>query len=145
MRNRKCIDSVFFFFKQKTAYEMRISDWSSDVCSSDLQLHRGSHPARRLMRCARQIGRRFAEEDVVTETQRIDDREDAGNGGDHRHAPLHPRVRVNEDRLGEEHFLRQEAIEQRSEEHTSELQSLMRISYAVFCLKKKKHRHTKVS
>src|SRR3546814_4337991 len=29
--------SVFFFFKQKTAYEMRISDWSSDVCSSDLQ------------------------------------------------------------------------------------------------------------
>src|SRR3546814_4634294 len=29
----------FFFFKQKTAYEMRISDWSSDVCSSDLQHH----------------------------------------------------------------------------------------------------------
>src|SRR3546814_11907973 len=29
---------MFFFFKQKTAYEMRISDWSSDVCSSDLQL-----------------------------------------------------------------------------------------------------------
>src|SRR3546814_8306756 len=30
------MSSVFFFFKQKTAYEMRISDWSSDVCSSDL-------------------------------------------------------------------------------------------------------------
>src|SRR3546814_5013786 len=30
----------FFFFKQKTAYEMRISDWSSDVCSSDLLVHR---------------------------------------------------------------------------------------------------------
>src|SRR3546814_4925268 len=29
----------FFFFKQKTAYEMRISDWSSDVCSSDLAKH----------------------------------------------------------------------------------------------------------
>src|SRR3546814_9764464 len=29
---------MFFFFKQKTAYEMRISDWSSDVCSSDLKL-----------------------------------------------------------------------------------------------------------
>src|SRR3546814_4158633 len=28
---------LFFFFKQKTAYEMRISDWSSDVCSSDLE------------------------------------------------------------------------------------------------------------
>src|SRR3546814_16618901 len=32
---------TFFFFKQKTAYEMRISDWSSDVCSSDLFLERG--------------------------------------------------------------------------------------------------------
>src|SRR3546814_9194206 len=31
-----CFIMVFFFFKQKTAYEMRISDWSSDVCSSDL-------------------------------------------------------------------------------------------------------------
>src|SRR3546814_6385701 len=33
---------LFFFFKQKTAYEMRISDWSSDVCSSDLERH--AHP-----------------------------------------------------------------------------------------------------
>src|SRR3546814_8809251 len=32
---------LLFFFKQKTAYEMRISDWSSDVCSSDLQYGRG--------------------------------------------------------------------------------------------------------
>src|SRR3546814_4932190 len=32
---------MFFFFKQKTAYEMRISDWSSDVCSSDLQIDSG--------------------------------------------------------------------------------------------------------
>src|SRR3546814_6935772 len=31
-----CYSLFFFFFKQKTAYEMRISDWSSDVCSSDL-------------------------------------------------------------------------------------------------------------
>src|SRR3546814_2195701 len=31
-----CVYVFFFFFKQKTAYEMRISDWSSDVCSSDL-------------------------------------------------------------------------------------------------------------
>src|SRR3546814_19514555 len=31
---------LFFFFKQKTAYEMRISDWSSDVCSSDLKSRR---------------------------------------------------------------------------------------------------------
>src|SRR3546814_6831984 len=39
---------VFFFFKQKTAYEMRISDWSSDVCSSDLGL--GGHSADALRR-----------------------------------------------------------------------------------------------
>src|SRR3546814_2724843 len=34
---------MFFFFKQKTAYEMRISDWSSDVCSSDLAAHGHAH------------------------------------------------------------------------------------------------------
>src|SRR3546814_7709518 len=34
----------FFFFKQKTAYEMRISDWSSDVCSSDLFMMMGFSP-----------------------------------------------------------------------------------------------------
>src|SRR3546814_15918856 len=46
----------FFFFKQKTSYEMRISDWSSDVCSSDLLgllrhriHHRPAAPRRRLM------------------------------------------------------------------------------------------------
>src|SRR3546814_2442696 len=33
--------TLVFFFKQKTAYEMRISDWSSDVCSSDLPVHQG--------------------------------------------------------------------------------------------------------
>src|SRR3546814_7369549 len=38
---------VFFFFKQKTAYEMRISDWSSDVCSSDLSARALSHFAQR--------------------------------------------------------------------------------------------------
>src|SRR3546814_4721708 len=68
--------SVFFFFKQKTAYEMRISDWSSDVCSYDLvggyvhdvtlrcerehalhQDHRRGHP--RPLRVARRRGRRL--------------------------------------------------------------------------------------
>src|SRR3546814_1349112 len=38
---------MFFFFKQKTAYEMRISDWSSDVCSSDLPRARRLTPHRR--------------------------------------------------------------------------------------------------
>src|SRR3546814_15959767 len=47
---------VIFFFKQKTAYEMRISDWSSDVCSSDLadQLEE-----------ARPVGAPEADEDVI--------------------------------------------------------------------------------
>src|SRR3546814_5786096 len=40
-----------FFFKQKTAYEMRISDWRSDVCSSDLELEAG--PLRRRLTVAR--------------------------------------------------------------------------------------------
>src|SRR3546814_3678182 len=35
---------IFFFFKQKTAYEMRISDWSSDVCCSDLVVARAETP-----------------------------------------------------------------------------------------------------
>src|SRR3546814_10274347 len=37
-----CVTLYFFFFKQKTAYELRISDWSSDVCSSDLQVVRAA-------------------------------------------------------------------------------------------------------
>src|SRR3546814_1167229 len=41
---------VFFFFKQKTAYEMRISDWSSDVCSSDLR-GAGGHAGLRCWVC----------------------------------------------------------------------------------------------
>src|SRR3546814_3651353 len=39
---RRSIVDLIFFFKQKTAYEMRISDWSSDVCSSDLRFPGGS-------------------------------------------------------------------------------------------------------
>src|SRR3546814_4294018 len=42
---------VFFFFKQKTAYEMRISDWSSDVCSSDLCRRCGHRACGRWGRC----------------------------------------------------------------------------------------------
>src|SRR3546814_2157338 len=45
---------MFFFFKQKTAYDMRISDWSSDVCSSDLKKGRHHRPTR----IARGDGRR---------------------------------------------------------------------------------------
>src|SRR3546814_5957142 len=47
---------LFFFFKQKTAYEMRISDWSSDVCSSDLVVMAG-----RLVETELQVDRRQRE------------------------------------------------------------------------------------
>src|SRR3546814_4337936 len=93
------VHCLFFFFKQKTAYEMRISDWSSDVCSSDLDLDRAAH---RLFRLGGSRAARFDRLAIVP--RQIGGRDD----------PL-----------------------PRSEEHTSELQSLMRISYAVFCLKKK--------
>src|SRR3546814_8425257 len=51
--------SVFFFFKQKTAYEMRISDWSSDVCSSDLarDMHRQQTRADRVVIVTQQAQR----------------------------------------------------------------------------------------
>src|SRR3546814_3812736 len=49
-----------FFFKQKTAYEMRISDWSSDVCSSDLLLRWGQfEAAERLARNVESLGVQF--------------------------------------------------------------------------------------
>src|SRR3546814_6554110 len=48
---------LFFFFKQKTAYEMRISDWSSDVCSSDLRCRTCADSWRRTWRCLSEIAR----------------------------------------------------------------------------------------
>src|SRR3546814_8108459 len=45
-----CSFFLIFFFKQKTAYEMRISDWSSDVCSSDLSLATMPPSTRRVSR-----------------------------------------------------------------------------------------------
>src|SRR3546814_4733557 len=95
---------------------MRISDWSSDVCSS-------GQPAR-------QVG--------------------AGNGSPaffDQHLPvMEAGASLPADRAQrrDQHRARQRQLDERappharSEEHTSELQSLMRISYAVFCLKKKK-------
>src|SRR3546814_6741171 len=46
-----CLSEFLFCFKQKTAYEMRISDWSSDVCSSDLMGRMGQSSRRARCRC----------------------------------------------------------------------------------------------
>src|SRR3546814_7069312 len=83
---------------------MRISDWSSDVCSSDLQKAQRNGTA---LTYTHRASRFFASV-----------------------RPHSPRARLRRSSLLPN--------PQRSEEHTSELQSLMRISYAVFCLKKKK-------
>src|SRR3546814_4446500 len=56
-----CVCFLFFFFKQKTAYEMRISDWSSDVCSSDLV---GKKPWFRLNTFTDQCGKATSDQQV---------------------------------------------------------------------------------
>src|SRR3546814_6019090 len=112
---------------------MRISDWSSDVCSSDLRRARalpaawhpgGSHQELRRRGDLRQdrggaVARPAGGDDRAADTLRRRNRPlGRGSPGVDRSATVISRPL-------------------RSEEHTSELQSLMRISYAVFCLKKK--------
>src|SRR3546814_4241635 len=109
-----------FFFKQKTAYEMRISDWSSDVCSSDLELA-GLDGGADAVEHERRASRAGA---VAGGSGGLEARHYRGGG-------VREADAVELDATGRIHQV------DRSEEHTSELQSLMRISYAVFCLKKK--------
>src|SRR3546814_3342490 len=107
-----------FFFKQKAAYDMRISDWSSDVCSSDLSWYDSGY-----LKKAGSIEELAGLLNIEPATLRASI--ERFNGF----------VRQNRD----DDFHRGErAYDRRSEEHTSELQSLMRTSYAVFCLKKQK-------
>src|SRR3546814_8155438 len=104
---------------------MRISDWSSDVCSSDL----AGEP---------NVGDAHAAVDRLAHV--VDGEGGDGDGGERLHldasAPLQLAGGRDVDRRA--FFVKgQLDLHGRSEEHTSELQSLMRISYAVFCLKKK--------
>src|SRR3546814_6095058 len=135
---------IVFFFKQKTAYEMRISDWSSDVCSSDLAttepelesgnaLENKSRPTPDLQWCQTCTNGKFA-----CCSSRRWRRLSSGSALPLRQpkkSALWPASSMNL-------LLRATAACRRSEEHTSELQSLMRISYAVFCLKKKNKYNT---
>src|SRR3546814_9602032 len=100
---------------------MRISDWSSDVCSSDLPVrtaHHAEHEGITHHFCSARCLERFVADPARYLTRQSDDV--PAPTGTMYTCPMHPQVRQD-----------------RSEEHTSELQSLMRISYAVFCLKKK--------
>src|SRR3546814_6072042 len=128
---------LFFFFKQKTAYEMRISDWSSDVCSSDL----------------RSFPKRWARPAVLNAWMDPKDKPGAYNPCGVSPDPLAPATLAGRDSTHQLPAISASdsastiiawmiaGLTTRSEEHTSELQSLMRISYAVFCLKKKKNQH----
>src|SRR3546814_4451215 len=91
---------------------MRISDWSSDVCSSDLMPARSCSP----MPVHRSLQQRICNARIAIMALPVP----TTRGCNSQHASLAGQMGM------------------RSEEHTSELQSLMRISYAVFCLKKKK-------
>src|SRR3546814_1683133 len=116
---------------------MRISDWSSDVCSSDLLEPHGDDQREHV----EQRGHQGGESDLaVGHTQDLGHEE--GRGAHDRRQDLAGGGGGGLDGGGERRrvadALHEGDREGRSEEHTSELQSLMRISYAVFCLKKKK-------
>src|SRR3546814_6123158 len=105
---------------------MGISDWSSDVCSSDLS--RASE-----VREGQRVDKRLGTGDDATRT---------GEAGRPDSAPDRPAPdREGAFGLPLPRDGAEDRIRVRSEEHTSELQSLMRISYAVFCLKKKKRKN----
>src|SRR3546814_3128219 len=120
---------------------MRISDWSSDVCSSDLAVAAARAVA--AMDRARRGAGCHARAAAAGRRYRCIDRVRAAAPGRHAVALAVRAVRVcrvaaagSADRFPAAG--RRRAGAGRSEEHTSELQSLMRISYAVFCLKKTK-------
>src|SRR3546814_2002754 len=140
----------FLFFEQKTADEMRISDWSSDVCSSDLIIA-AKLPAAFLLENVKNLmshdkGNTFRVIKKVLEEELGYHISYKVVNGAH-FVPQH-RQRILIVGFREKTDFTFDDV--RSEEHTSELQSLMRISYAVFCLKKKnttntnttKHKHT---
>src|SRR3546814_8857944 len=102
---------------------MRISDWSSDVCSSDLL-------ACALDRIARRASEAMQRGRITVRARQI-----------RQHRFEHPRIEAGGRVLVEIDRHQNAGCRCRSEEHTSELQSLMRISYAVFCLKKKNNKH----
>src|SRR3546814_7954948 len=120
---------------------MRISDWSSDVCSSDL-FGGGALSAhdQNDRRAQPRVG--HAESDGFMDQARCDrDILDLGRADAVARSLDHRVVAADEKEQAIGISADGVARPDRSEEHTSELQSLMRISYAVFCLKKKTKTH----
>src|SRR3546814_9718917 len=123
---------------------MRIGDWSSDVCSSDLLTVEGLRDLiryytreagvrtleREIARLARKVLRKILEGKAESVTVTPDNLAEFSGVQKYRHG-----MGDREDQVGAVTGLAWTEV--RSEEHTSELQSLMRTSYAVFCLTKK--------
>src|SRR3546814_2620979 len=137
MYEEKIYYFCFFFYKQKTAYEMRISDWSSDVCSSDLAWKNTESPM------TENIGRAYKIKQYFYDAERGERNTEVRSYD--ALATHHPKYNYNAQMVDGilrnverpqrryDAFIDGEYQEtERSEEHTSELQSLMRISYAVF-------------
>src|SRR3546814_8906125 len=126
---------------------MRISDWSSDVCSSDLVDDR-EIVCGISSRDLRDRGELVFDQTDPREVARRRRAVDLAAVGRH-HRLVGPGRRLCDEDSGGDEARTSEAAEMaldareehRSEEHTSELQSLMRISYAVFCLKQKNNKH----
>src|SRR3546814_1929710 len=121
---------------------MRISDWSSDVCSSDLvgtgQLGIPKRAGLLRYRAKRDLNPERKQATVRTAAGYAAGVAPGGGGGTGGHgAVARPLFCVRSRRVVVTTTGQAAAPTRRSEEHTSELQSLMRISYAVFCLKKK--------
>src|SRR3546814_9629858 len=125
---------------------MRMSDWSSDVCPSDLGQDRRAQRADEINACVKRplLGKRIEPAAVGAGDFRVAGHrhgERQALGQDHQLAPAAELafqvVHVLVDPVGVAQRRDGDAGLAEMEEHTSELQSLMRISYAVFCLKKK--------
>src|SRR3546814_9671540 len=117
---------------------MRISDWSSDVCSSDLT-------TTKYVTLGGFVHLSFDDKGNITNTEH--GAAVFGDATSYLQVPVKGTGHYDGDFLAT--MINQEStgnVPVRSEEHTSELQSLMRISYAVFCLKKKKkdNKHTNI-
>src|SRR3546814_2007360 len=112
---------------------MRISDWSSDVCSSDLDKAESAQPAATSPKPVDQApATKVVSEPKAASTDTVPASR-AADRNDNRRQQASSRP----DQASDATQQQEPAIKSRSEEHTSELQSLMRISYAVFCLKQK--------
>src|SRR3546814_2507517 len=128
----------FVFFKQKTAYEMRISDWSSDVCSSDLQSSSCAVAVPHAPISNNASSARFMRPPTRSDCRPAapGDRSAADAWRSHGPWTWPRRSASSAARRPDRAAPACQPLQDSSEEHTSELQSLMRLSSVVFCLYK---------